>query len=47
MAGGAVIAAGYGMQSVGWAAACLSATGLAVFGLGILVQRSGLRRLPA
>ncbi|EGG76033.1 Inner membrane transport protein ydhP [Gluconacetobacter sp. SXCC-1] len=45
--GGAVIAAGYGMQSVGWAAACLSATGLAVFGLGILVQRSGLRRLPA
>ncbi|MCE2566034.1 MFS transporter [Komagataeibacter sp. FNDCF1] len=44
--GGAVIAAGYGMQSVGWAAACLSATGLVVFGLGILVQRSGLRRMP-
>ncbi|WP_242621669.1 MFS transporter [Komagataeibacter xylinus] len=33
--GGAVIAAGYGAQSVGWAGACLSAAGLGIFLIGL------------
>ncbi|WP_370636342.1 MFS transporter [Komagataeibacter sp. FNDCR2] len=45
--GGAVIAAGYGAQSVGWAGAGLSIGGLAVFAAGLLAQRMEGRRVPA
>lgn len=45
--GGAVIAAGYGAQSVGWAGACLSAAGLAVFTLALVAQRLERRHMPA
>ncbi|WP_053323152.1 MFS transporter [Komagataeibacter europaeus] len=37
--GGAVIAAGYGAQDVGWAGAGLSAMGLVIFLTGLLAQR--------
>ncbi|WP_205836720.1 MFS transporter [Komagataeibacter nataicola] len=37
--GGAVIAAGYGAQSVGWAGACLSAVGLGIFLIGLPASR--------
>ncbi|RFD19654.1 MFS transporter [Komagataeibacter melaceti] len=45
--GGAVIAAGYGAQSVGWAGAALSGAGLVVFSVGLLAQHMGGRRVPA
>lgn len=45
--GGAVIAAGYGAQSVGWAGAGLSGAGLVVFSVGLLAQHMGGRRVPA
>lgn len=43
--GGAVIAAGYGAQDVGWAGAGLSAAGLVIFLTGLMAQR-GKRHAP-